>query len=76
MKEGSIDKPLPDNKEETKMKHEKNVAKQKTFSVCFAVEEKNGVVTRIGTSSYYASKPNFKGGGIKWYDDAKLVRNK
>ena len=35
----------------------------------FAVETKNGVVQRIGKSSILQPKTNFKGIGIKWYED-------
>lgn len=35
----------------------------------FAVETKNGVVQRIGKSTIYQPKTNFKGGSIKWYKD-------
>jgi hypothetical protein len=35
----------------------------------FAVETKNGVVQRIGKSTIYQPKTNYKGQGIKWYKD-------
>lgn len=44
----------------------------KKSTIEFAVETKNGVVTRIGRSSIEVPKTNFKGdGGIKWYEDKK-----
>ena len=38
-------------------------------TIQFAVESKNGVIQRIGRSSIYQPKTNFKGGSIKWYED-------
>lgn len=38
-------------------------------TVQFATVVKNGVVERIGRSSVYVPKTNFKGGSIKWYED-------
>lgn len=38
-------------------------------TVEFAVEKKNGVITRIGKSTILQPKTNFKGGSIKWYED-------
>lgn len=38
-------------------------------TIQFAVETKNGVVQRIGKSTIYQPKTNFKGGSIKWYED-------
>ena len=38
-------------------------------TVEFAVQTKNGVVQKIGRSSVYVPKTNFKGGQIKWYED-------
>lgn len=40
-------------------------------TLSFAVESKNGVVTSVGRSSVLVPKTNFKGGGIKWYEDKK-----
>lgn len=42
-------------------------------TVQFATVVKNGVVERIGKSSVYVPKTNFRGGNIKWYED-KLKR--
>lgn len=41
----------------------------KKSTVEFAVETKEGVVTRVGRSSVEVPKTNFKGGSIKWFDD-------
>lgn len=38
-------------------------------TVEFAVQTKNGVVEKIGRSTIYTPKTNFKGGTIKWYED-------
>lgn len=38
-------------------------------TVEFATVVKNGVVEKIGRSSVYVPKTNFKGGSIKWYED-------
>lgn len=38
-------------------------------TIQFAVETKNGVVQRIGKSTIYQPKTNFKGGPIKWCED-------
>lgn len=38
-------------------------------TVEFATVVKNGVVERIGSSSVYVPKTNFKGGSIKLYED-------
>lgn len=38
-------------------------------TIQFAVETKNGVVQRIGKSTIYQPKTNFKVGSIKWYED-------
>lgn len=38
-------------------------------TVEFAVETKNGVVQRVGKSTVYVPKTNFKGGSVKWYED-------
>ena len=41
-------------------------------TVSFAIERKDGVVQRIGKSSVYVPKINFKGtDGIKWYEDKR-----
>lgn len=40
----------------------------------FAVVVRDDVVVRIGKSSILQPKTNFKGGGIKWFDDTKLIR--
>lgn len=40
----------------------------------FTVVVRDGVVVRIGKSSILQPKTNFKGGGIKWFDDTKLIR--
>lgn len=37
-------------------------------TVEFATVVKNGVVEKIGRSSVYVPKTNFKGGSIKWYE--------
>ncbi len=38
-------------------------------TIQFAIESKSGVIQRIGKSSVYQPKTNFKGGSIKWYED-------
>lgn len=41
-------------------------------TIQFAIESKSGVIQRIGKSSVYVPKTNFKGtGGIKWYEDKR-----
>lgn len=40
-----------------------------TQTIEFATVVKNGVIQRIGRSSIYQPKTNFKGGSIKWYED-------
>ena len=42
----------------------------------FAVEIKNGVITRISNSVIEQPEIKFKGGKIKWFDDSKLIRKK
>lgn len=46
----------------------------KTQEIQFVVVVRDGVVVRIGKSSILQPKTNFKGGGIKWFDDTKLIR--
>lgn len=41
----------------------------KTQTVQFAVQSKNGVIEKIGKSTILQPKTNFKGNGIKWYED-------
>lgn len=41
----------------------------------FAVIVKNGVVKGIGKSVVCMPKINFEGAGIKWMDDAKLLKS-
>ncbi|MBP3543725.1 MAG: hypothetical protein J6J86_05820 [Lachnospiraceae bacterium] len=42
----------------------------------FLVQVKNGVIVNIGKSSVYHPAIVHKStGGIKWYDDSKLVKN-
>lgn len=43
-------------------------------TIRYAVEKKNGVVSRIGKSTILTPKLNFKGGSMKWFDDRKLIR--
>lgn len=43
-------------------------------TIQFAVEIKNGVVQKIGESTYTHAEIKFKGGSIKWFDDSKLIR--
>ena len=38
-------------------------------TIQFAVESKSGVIQRIGRSSIYQPETNYKGNGIKWYED-------
>ena len=38
-------------------------------TIQFAVESKDGVIQRIGRSSIYQPKTNYKGNGSKWYED-------
>lgn len=40
-----------------------------TQTIQFAVESKDGGIKRIGRSSIYQPKTNYKGNGIKWYED-------
>lgn len=40
----------------------------------FAVETKNGVVQRVGRSTIYQPKTNYKGKGVRWFDDSKLIK--
>lgn len=42
----------------------------------FAVVTKNNVVVQVGKSQIYQPKISFKGGEIKWFDDAKLIRKR
>ena len=42
---------------------------QQKTTVEFATVTKNGAVQKIGKSSILQSKPNFKGGSVKWYPD-------
>lgn len=43
-------------------------------TVEFAVEKKNGVVQKVGKSAILQPKTDFKGKGVKWFDDNKLLR--
>lgn len=47
-----------------------------TQTVEFAIEKKNGVVTRIGKSAILQPKTNYNGKETKWYDDSKLLKKK
>ena len=38
-------------------------------TIQFAVQSKNGVIEKVGKSTIYQPKTNFKGGKIRWYDD-------
>ena len=38
-------------------------------TIQFAVESKDGVIQRIGRSSIYQPKTNYKGNGINRYED-------
>ena len=40
----------------------------------FVVEKRNGVVKSVSTSVVYTPKVNVSGGGIKWFDDSKLLK--
>lgn len=39
-----------------------------------AVVTKNGIVQKVGKSTVYVPKTNYNGKGIKWFDDAKLLK--
>ena len=43
-------------------------------TVEFAVEKKNGVVQEVGKSEILQPKTNFKGNGVNWLDDNKLLK--
>lgn len=43
-------------------------------TVEFAVEKKNGVVQEVGKSEILQPKTNFKGKGVKWFEDNKLLK--
>ena len=43
-------------------------------TVEFAVEKKNGVVQEVGKSAILQPKTDFKGKGVKWFDDNKLLK--
>lgn len=45
-----------------------------TQTVEFAIEKKNGVITRIGKSTILQPKTNYNGKGTKWFDDSKLIK--
>ena len=47
---------------------------QKKQTIEFAVETKGGVVQKVGRSSVYQPKTNFKGEKTKWFDDSKLLK--
>lgn len=38
-------------------------------TIQFAVQTQNGVVQKVGKSTLYQPKTNFKGSQIKWYED-------
>mgnify|MGYP001104817979 CR=1 FL=1 len=40
-------------------------------TVTFAVEVKDGVVTRIGRSYITVPEVRFRGGGVKWMEDKR-----
>lgn len=42
----------------------------------FVIENGNGNQVRLGKSSIMQPKVQFKGKGIKWFDDSKLIRKK
>lgn len=42
--------------------------------VTFAVETKTGVIQRVGKSTILQPKVDYKGTGIKWFDDSKLLK--
>lgn len=48
--------------------------KNQRCMIQFAVEKKNGVVSRIGKSTILTPEINFKGGSVKWFDDRKLIK--
>lgn len=47
-----------------------------TVKNTFVVENSNGNQARIGKSRIMQPKVQFKGKGIKWFDDSKLIRKK
>ncbi|MCI8925932.1 MAG: hypothetical protein HFI45_18490 [Lachnospiraceae bacterium] len=47
----------------------------KTQTVEFAVTRNRNNITRIGRTSIYQPKANFKGGSIKWYEDNPKQKN-
>ncbi len=49
------------------------ILKQK---ISFAVVSRDGVVIRIGRSEMLIPRIEFSGGGMKWFDDSKLVRRR
>ncbi len=40
----------------------------------FAVVTKGNKVTAIGRSQVFQPEVKFRGGGIRWFDDTKLIR--
>lgn len=42
----------------------------------FVIENGNGNQVRLGKSRIMQPKVQFKGKGIKWFDDSKLIRKK
>lgn len=46
----------------------------KKQTIEFAVEEKNGVVQKVGKSEMLQPKTDFKGKGVNWLDDNKLLK--
>lgn len=38
-------------------------------TIQFAVQSTNGVIEKVGKSTIYQPKTNFKGGKIRWYED-------
>lgn len=45
-----------------------------TQTLQFATVKKNNVVVQIGKSAIYQPKTEFKGEGIKWYEDKLKVK--
>lgn len=43
-------------------------------TVEFAVKKTNGVVQKVGKSEMLQPKTDFKGKGVKWLDDNKLLK--
>lgn len=44
---------------------------QRKQMIQHAVITKNNVIQQVGKSTTYQQKTNYKGNGIKWYEDKK-----